>query len=435
MPNNNNIFTSPPITADNLNFYHQNGVVPIKKLAEFLADAKVASESGSNGIRYYKGDLQYETETYSSVTPAGTENPVEEGWLELDDRGYVLTNDTEVANGKTYYEQTLTWTTIQTAGGGTIIVQIPTITIDAFLYDGTEQGPTIEGLDSERVSVTNARKTDVGTYELRFALRDTRNMVWSDMTNADKTYEWGIFTGSWADSPDRLIVRMVEMADAGEIDLYEDYGWRVGDKRKVHLSAMEAIEVGESHVEQDVYLVLTNHGGKTLETAVKNKSGGTRTECSFQWQMEDCLKETGYMNNTATNSGGWKGSKRRAWCNNVFAGAVPSTLLPIFKRHINKTTKGSPSTEVESVVDLFALATDVEVFGTTEAGYKDEGTQLEYYNDATKRVKRANGLAQFWWLCSPDVANATYFRGVLSNGSRGSGSADYKCYLAVSGCF
>jgi len=118
MPNNNNNNDINFITLDNLNFYHQHGIVPIKETAEALANAETASESGANGLRYYNGNLQYSTETFSPVTPEGTENPSEQGWYELDGESYVLTEDTEVVSGKEYYTQEVTWETIQTGGGG-----------------------------------------------------------------------------------------------------------------------------------------------------------------------------------------------------------------------------------------------------------------------------------------------------------------------------
>ena len=40
---------------------------------------------------------------YEAVTPVGTENPSEEGWYELVNGEYVLSEDTAVDSGKTYY--------------------------------------------------------------------------------------------------------------------------------------------------------------------------------------------------------------------------------------------------------------------------------------------------------------------------------------------
>lgn len=42
--------------------------------------------------------------TYSAVTPEGTENPSEEGWYEEDAGVYTLSTDTVVDDNKTYYE-------------------------------------------------------------------------------------------------------------------------------------------------------------------------------------------------------------------------------------------------------------------------------------------------------------------------------------------
>lgn len=47
--------------------------------------------------------VSVEGEFYTEVTPTGTENPSQEGWYVLDDDEYVLTTDTEVESGTTYY--------------------------------------------------------------------------------------------------------------------------------------------------------------------------------------------------------------------------------------------------------------------------------------------------------------------------------------------
>ena len=52
----------------------------------------------------YMGNTTY---TYNSVTPEGTEDPSEEGWYVSDGSGgYVVTTDTEVQSGTTYYTRT-----------------------------------------------------------------------------------------------------------------------------------------------------------------------------------------------------------------------------------------------------------------------------------------------------------------------------------------
>lgn len=72
------------------------------------------------------------------------------------------------------------------------------------------------------------------------------------------TFGGGVKIVTWADGTDEEIVAMVEAADKGEINLADH--WKVGDERVVHLSAMAATEVEESHVAQDVVFVLMHMG-------------------------------------------------------------------------------------------------------------------------------------------------------------------------------
>jgi len=76
---------------------------------EFTTDARFVEGAGktySAGTNVSVADLS--TVTYQAVTPVGTENPVEEGWYELSGSNYILSEDTTVDSGKTYYEKVVT---------------------------------------------------------------------------------------------------------------------------------------------------------------------------------------------------------------------------------------------------------------------------------------------------------------------------------------
>lgn len=63
----------------------------------------------TNGRTFlYLGDTTY---TYDAVTPVGTENPQAEGWYEYVSDEYILTDDTEVQSGVTYYKKNEQYTT------------------------------------------------------------------------------------------------------------------------------------------------------------------------------------------------------------------------------------------------------------------------------------------------------------------------------------
>lgn len=79
--------------------------------AEFTTTADFVEGAGIKypaGTDIYVADLS----TYATATPVGSENPSTEGWYELVNNKYVLSADTEVASGKTYYIKTenVKWT-------------------------------------------------------------------------------------------------------------------------------------------------------------------------------------------------------------------------------------------------------------------------------------------------------------------------------------
>ena len=239
-------------------------------------------------------------------------------------------------------------------------------------------------------------------------------------------------TVTWADGTDAEIVAMVNAADNGEINL-ADY-WAVGDERQVTLSAMSATGVGESHAQQTVTFVLMNAGGKTLA----NAAASGRTECNFIVGMKNGLAETGYMNSSNTNSGGWETCKRRTWCNDVFRNAIPSTLRDIFKQHLNVTANGNSTTTATST-DYFALPAEKEVFGSkTYADSTAEASlsQFEYYKTSANRIKKTgdSGSAGRWWERSPGSGYSGSVCRVGSDGTAGISDATKANLLAPFGC-
>lgn len=56
------------------------------------------------GLKSEETEVNY---IYTEVTPEAGDNPAEEGWYELDNEQYVLTEDTEVDEEKTYYTRSV----------------------------------------------------------------------------------------------------------------------------------------------------------------------------------------------------------------------------------------------------------------------------------------------------------------------------------------
>lgn len=241
---------------------------------------------------------------------------------------------------------------------------------------------------------------------------------------------------TWSGGTDEEIVAMVQAADEGKINL-SDY-WAVGDERTVHLSAMAATGVGESHVEQDVTFVLmdTTCTGFTFAEAT---SGG-KTVPSFIVGMKNCLTESGYMNSSMDNTNGWSGCARRAWCNDVFRNAISSAIRGIFKQFKWKQGQGGGETSgLFETTDYFGLAPEKAVFGSTIFAQSDEAAlyaQWEWYQTTSNRVKKLGdaGSASAWLECSPYSGNLYRFCRVYSDGNANLSIANSSYGLPPFGC-
>lgn len=202
---------------------------------------------------------------------------------------------------------------------------------------------------------------------------------------------------------------MVAAADAGQIDL-SDY-WSEGDTRTVQLSAMSGsvANADESHAAQSVQFVLADPGHYTLANG---------KPCNFVVLQKGSLNETGYMNRSRTNSGGWDGCARRTWCNDTYRNAIPATLRPIFKQFKTYAANGSGSTAVEST-DYFALFSEKEIFGSKKyanSTAEAQNSQLTWFKTSSNRIKRMNGGVGNWWERSPYSGSSYEFCGVTYRG-------------------
>lgn len=238
---------------------------------------------------------------------------------------------------------------------------------------------------------------------------------------------------SWSDASDAELAEYLQKHYAGEINLH-DY-WNIGDTRTVHLSAMPATVVKESHVEQDVEFQLVNAGGKQFSDG---------RECAFIVQVKDLLtntrgsSETGMMNSTNTNVGGWKECERRVWCNSVFRAALPEAARNLFKLHKNKTSKGNRSKTLDETKDYFALPCAYNIFGTIGsvgpvAAPNEDTVHWSYYVSGNRaKYPRGSGSNKSWWLRSPYLSNGANFCVVIGGGSLGSlnyaGSTAYHAF-------
>jgi len=154
----------------------------------------IKSNNGTHGLRYKNDTFQ----VYDGVLETWKDADVAKG-SELTTHAESSVNTEDGVHGLRFYDEKLEyyntddeqWEEIST--GGTTIVQIPSVVIDTYTYDGTAQGPTITGFDATHCTITgDYEATNVGSYTFTIKLNDPTKMIWSDMTTSDKTYTWSI---------------------------------------------------------------------------------------------------------------------------------------------------------------------------------------------------------------------------------------------------
>ena len=205
---------------------------------------------------------------------------------------------------------------------------------------------------------------------------------------------------SWSD--------IAALSESGSADKY----FSVGDEKTISLTTGEQVTLVILGFDHDN---LTSGGKAGMSIGMKN------------------LLATKYrMNATATNEGGWDESEMRTSTMATLLSQLPSDLQGVIKQVNKKATAGSQSTSITTSADKLWLLAEVEVDGTTSAGYADEGEQYEYWKtvkdgtvaaDRIKYLSNGSGSAYTWWLRSPNVSYSTYFRYFGSTGYVGNNYA------------
>ena len=206
---------------------------------------------------------------------------------------------------------------------------------------------------------------------------------------------------SWSD--------IAALSESGSADKY----FSVGDEKTISLTTGE-----------QVTLVILGFDHDDL-------TGGGKAGMTIG--MKNLLATTYRMNATATNEGGWDESEMRTSTMATLLSQLPSDLQGVIKQVNKKATAGGASTSITTSADKLWLLAEVEVDGTTSAGYADEGEQYEYWKtvkdgtvaaDRIKYLSNGSGSANGWWLRSPSVSGSAYCRAFNSTGSVGTNSAN-----------
>ena len=187
---------------------------------------------------------------------------------------------------------------------------------------------------------------------------------------------------------------IAELSENGQAQSF----FNVGDEKTIELTTGEQVTL---------VILGFNHDDLT--------SGG---KAGMSIGMKNLLATKYRMNATATNEGGWDESEMRTSTMATLLSQLPSDLQGVIKQVNKKATAGSQSTSITTSADKLWLLAEVEVDGTTLAGYADEGEQYEYWKtikdgtvaaDRIKYLSNGGGFAGNWWLRSPFVISSKPF--------------------------
>lgn len=182
-------------------------------------------------------------------------------------------------------------------------------------------------------------------------------------------------------------------------------------------------------------VTLSGIGTMTLQIADFDHDylSGTTTanKAAVTFLCKNLLYQTYQMNSSDTNNGGFPSSSLRSTLNGSIYNALPSDLKAVIKTAYKWYGTGNNTTNGKWSGYKLWLPLTFEMFGESNYSPATERTtgnarQYPIFTDNASRIKKMNngdGSAQWYWLASPDAANATYFCGVDSGGSS-SDSAD-----------
>ena len=175
-----------------------------------------------NGTYVYNGDktqrmaltpsgIEVQRYTADTVTPTGTENPSEEGWYEYVNGKYVLSTDTEVESGKTYYKN----------AGWRVLGQVTIDSNNNLIISNTTSSPDfgfqVGGNVYHFEDSVNKDKTESGSNPQSITV--TGNIIDSDNALIDVTSSKSIVAGTVSKDVSSFSNKVVFFTKASGVEL------------------------------------------------------------------------------------------------------------------------------------------------------------------------------------------------------------------------
>lgn len=241
--------------------------------------------------------------------------------------------------------------------------------------------------------------------------------VSASLNNVTKTQTVNIGTQS-------MKLPLIELADAFAANSWETIiaacqsgnvpdSWAVGDSKSMTINGMsyQIDIIGKNH---DVY------------------ADGSGT-APLTFQLHDCYSEAKQMYSTNLSGLGWKNTDMRLTYLPAILALMPAEVQNGIRAVNKKTSEGGNSTTIETVSDTLFLLSEVEIFGTASSSVAGEGSQYDYYKAGNPKIKKREGVDEFWWERSS--ASGGMFCRVRANGQAGASNASNSLGVSFAFCF
>ena len=241
--------------------------------------------------------------------------------------------------------------------------------------------------------------------------------VSASLNNVTKTQTVNIGTQS-------MKLPLIELADAFAANSWETIiaacqsenvpdSWAVGDSKPMAINGTnyQIDIIGKNH---DVY---TDGSGTAPLT----------------FQLHDCYSEAKQMYSINMSGLGWKNTDMRLTYLPAILALMPAEVKNGIHAVNKKTSEGGNSTTIETVSDTLFLLSEVEVFGTNHSSVPGEGIQYDYYKAGNPKIKKREGVDEFWWERSS--ASGGMFCRVRDNGQAGASDASSSLGVSFAFCF
>lgn len=224
--------------------------------------------------------------------------------------------------------------------------------------------------------------------------------------------------------------------------------WSVGDTKEITINGKLSDGLTLSNYQTWVYIIGFDHNKDVEGTGIA--FGGFKTAQTSGIDVALC--DSGYntnktsgqwfnMNNSNTNSGGWKSSRMRSTTLPLVKSALPSELTSVIKTttiYSDNTGGGSDvASYVTATQDELYLLAEFEIFGARSYANSAEQSyqqQYAYYVAGNSKIKyrhNRTATAVFWWERSVYAAIDGRFCAVNTNGTANPAESITSLGLAV----